>query len=461
MASIEGPAPNGGELFGGPAPSLMTDSPEQEVPKLTPERAQQELARLTAIIKDNPSLHFLEPRVIKCVQDGVEETHAFLSFYRLISQSLSEELVNQKERIKAMESDIIKARQLSAQSQMEQALSEASLAVNKISTSPAPSPSPSSDGTVRAENSAQVDELLKRLEQAENQRERLLQDMQNMRNRAKTDVDVKVFKAVEKFTQSLLPALDAFHQAMPSLKTATDTASIVTGIEMIHEQLQNALIQAGLKRMEVVGQKFDPRFHEAIGEVETWDVEDDHIYDELQPGYEFGERMIRAAIVRIARNTGTPPAAAPPEPPLAAQPSAAQAEPAVDAPTAPIQVPPVAAPAVEIQAPAVEAPAPTPTVSAPLDQPSISPAPQASPVVDAPTTPMQVPPVAAPAAEPQAPVAETPAPSEQPVTTESAPPEPPAALEPQVPPAASLEDRPEPTSAPPQGDENGANSRPD
>ena len=68
MASFEGPASSGGELYGAPSP--MTAPSVPDAPKLTPERAQQELARLTAIIKDNPNLHFLEPRVVKCVEVG-------------------------------------------------------------------------------------------------------------------------------------------------------------------------------------------------------------------------------------------------------------------------------------------------------------------------------------------------------------------------------------------------------
>ncbi|HIB68526.1 MAG TPA: nucleotide exchange factor GrpE, partial [Phycisphaerales bacterium] len=325
MASFEGPATSGagGELLGRPAAaSPMTDGPP-EVPQLSPERAQQELARLTAIIKGNTNLRFLEPRVVKCMEDGTQDSMTFLSFYRLVSQSLSEELVNQKERLTKLEDGLVKARQVSSQNQMEEALAAASDVVTRVGGAP-PKPSPqaqaqpaaeATDGAAQAERNAQVDELLRKLEQAEIQRERLLQDMQNMRNRAKTDIDVKVFKAVEKFTQSLLPALDAFHSAMPSLKTSTDTASIVTGIEMIHDQLQQALKQAGLTKMSVVGQPFDPRVHEAIGEVETTEMEDDHIYDELQPGYMFGERMVRAAIVRIARNNSpAAPAAAPPAP---------------------------------------------------------------------------------------------------------------------------------------------------
>lgn len=334
MASFEGPAPVAGGEFGGVPASPVTAAPA-EAPKLTPERAQQELARLTAIIKDNPNLHFLEPRVVKCAESGTQDSATFLSFYRLVSQSLSEELVNQRERLKTLEDELVKSRQSSAQNQMEAALVEASNAVNRVtagqSRAAESSPSPSA---AEGERSPQVDELLKRLEQAEVQRERLLQDMQNMRNRNKTDVDVKVFKAVEKFTQSLLPALDAFHQAMPSLQTATDTSSIVTGIEMIHEQLQNALIQAGLKKMEVIGTPFDPHLHEAIGDVESNDYPDDHVYDELQPGYMFGERMIRAAIVRLARNNGAAPA------PVAAPAPPAPTEHAQTAPPQPESPPP-------------------------------------------------------------------------------------------------------------------------
>jgi len=419
MASFEGPASSGGELYGAPSP--MTAPSVPDAPKLTPERAQQELARLTAIIKDNPNLHFLEPRVVKCVEVGTQDSATFLSFYRLISQSLSEELMQQKEKIKDLEGNAVEQKKVSAQSEMEAALAEASEAVNRASGQPAagaetPAATPAEGG---GENSPQVDELLKKLEQAEVQRERLLQDMQNMRNRSKTDIDVKVFKAVEKFTQSLLPALDAFHQAMPSLQTATDTASIVTGIEMIHEQLENALKQAGLQKLDVVGQPFDPHLHEAIGEVQTSDVPDDHIYDQLQPGYLFGERLVRAAIVRIARNDGSAPAAPPAPPAPTAQPASEPAPPAQ--PAAPASEPaPAAAPSAPAAAPptqpapVAEAPAPAaqPTAESPATQPSADvaaaqpPAPAAQPSAE---TPAAQPPAQAPA--PAAPVEQTPAPA--------------------------------------------------
>ena len=117
----------------------MTDGPP-EVPQLSPERAQQELARLTAIIKGNTNLRFLEPRVVKCMEDGTQDSMTFLSFYRLVSQSLSEELVNQKERLTKLEDELVKARQVSSQNQMEEALAAASDVVTRVGGAP-PKPS--------------------------------------------------------------------------------------------------------------------------------------------------------------------------------------------------------------------------------------------------------------------------------------------------------------------------------
>jgi molecular chaperone GrpE len=355
MAIFEGPAPAGDQLnapvSGVSQASAAASQGLPEMPPLTPERSRQELEKLAGIIKANETLHFLEPRVHRCLQDGSADLTLLLSFYRLISQALSEELEGQKEKLQASQSALAQASKSSAQAQLQAAMEEASMAVQMVqrgeSTSAPSGGAPSTGGPPAS------DEVLAKLEMAEKQSERLLQDMQNMRNRAKIDVDVKVFKELEKFCGSLLPALDAFHQAMPTLQTTSDIGSVVTGVTMIYEQLRDSLEKAGLRRMKVVGEKFDPRYHEAIGEVPTNDVPDDHCYDELQPGYMLGERMLRAAMVRIARNDSpapapqaAPPAAPPPpqaEAPAAAAPSAVAPPPAPAAETVASPPPAVAA----------------------------------------------------------------------------------------------------------------------
>lgn len=339
MAILEGPAPTDDEL--GAPTSVVSPSLAQSVPEvlpLTPERSQQELSKLAAIINENESLNFLEPRVHRCLDGGLTDPSVLLSFYRLVSQSLSEELGAQRERLQASQSALVSAKQSSAQAQMQAALEEASAAVQMVTRGESSTSSGASHSG--ATSTVANDELLAKLEQAEKQNERLLQDMQNMRNRAKIDVEVKVFKELEKFCGSLLPALDGFHQAMPTLKTTADTSAIVTGVTMIYEQLQESLEKAGLHRMAVVGEKFDPRFHEAIGEVSTTDIPDDHCYDELQPGYMLGERLLRAAMVRLARNDSPAPKPSP-----AQEPAAEQAPPASSVPpgetSPPVSPPPI------------------------------------------------------------------------------------------------------------------------
>ena len=411
MAIFEGPAPMGDELTGAPAAATQASPPLSqglpEVPPLTPERSRQELDKLAAIITSNETLNFLEPRVRRCQQDGAADMPLLLSFYRLISQALSEELQGQKEQLQASQSALVQAKQTSAQAQMMAALEEASQAVHAVNRGDSSGSAPAQGGGGHAS-----EEVLAKLEQAEKQSERLLQDMQNMRNRAKIDVEVRVFKELEKFSASLIPALDAFYQAMPSLKTTSDVSAVVTGVTMIYEQLQDSLEKAGLKRMKVVGEKFDPRYHEAIGEVATSDVPDDHVFDELQPGYVLGERMIRAAMVRLARNDGPPPA------PAAAAPAPAAAAPPTP-PTPPAPAPVAAAATAAPPAQPVAPPAPAPTAPVP---PAAPPAPQAVAPTPAPTAPTPVPP--APQAAPTPP----PAPAANPDPFPPAPPAPPAGL---------------------------------
>ena len=255
MSSLEGPA------HGSEQSTASRGLPE--APPLTPERAQQELGKLAEIIASNETLNFLEPRVRRCQESGSADLPTLLSFYRLISQALSEELGTQKDALAASKNALVQAKQTSAQAAMQAALDEASVMVT-----------------------------------------------------------------------------DAFYQAMPTLKTTNDITSVITGVTMIHDQLQESLEKAGLTRLKVLGQPFDPRFHEAIGEVPCNDIADEHIYDELQPGYLLGERIIRAAMVRLARNDGPPPAPKPPVEAAAPIPLTLEASPpAPNVSSSPLSVP--------------------------------------------------------------------------------------------------------------------------
>jgi molecular chaperone GrpE len=75
-------------------------------------------------------------------------------------------------------------------------------------------------------------------------------------------------------------------------------------VELIYRQLQDALQKIGVQPIASVGQVFDPRVHEAIEMVDTAEVPDHHVLGELQRGYKYKERLLRPAMVRVARGRG-------------------------------------------------------------------------------------------------------------------------------------------------------------
>jgi molecular chaperone GrpE len=75
------------------------------------------------------------------------------------------------------------------------------------------------------------------------------------------------------------------------------------GVELIYKQLQDALAKLGVRAVPAKGELFDPHVHEAIDMVETTEVPDHQVIDELQRGYKLKDRLLRPAMVRVARNS--------------------------------------------------------------------------------------------------------------------------------------------------------------
>ncbi|MBV9622372.1 MAG: nucleotide exchange factor GrpE, partial [Acidobacteria bacterium] len=74
---------------------------------------------------------------------------------------------------------------------------------------------------------------------------------------------------------------------------------------LIHKQLQDALAKLGVRPITAEGELFDPRFHQAIETVDTRQVEDQHVLEELQRGYKLKDRLLRPSMVKVARNPKT------------------------------------------------------------------------------------------------------------------------------------------------------------
>jgi molecular chaperone GrpE len=128
---------------------------------------------------------------------------------------------------------------------------------------------------------------------------RLQAEFENARRRADRERaefrDYATGSAVELF----LPVLDNFQLALSSGGTAEQ---LRTGVELIAKQMDEALRSLNVLPVETVGTQFDPRFHEALGTVETEELPDGQVYEEVRRGYRIRERLLRPALVRVVSN---------------------------------------------------------------------------------------------------------------------------------------------------------------
>jgi molecular chaperone GrpE len=131
---------------------------------------------------------------------------------------------------------------------------------------------------------------------------RLQAEFDNYRKRAaKENAEYRDY-AVSDAARSLLPVVDSFTLALKN--SAAKPEDLRKGVELIFKQLQDVLQKLNIERIPAQGEPFDPRVHEAIEMVETNDAPDHHVLEELQPGYRIKGRLLRPAMVRVAKKIG-------------------------------------------------------------------------------------------------------------------------------------------------------------
>jgi molecular chaperone GrpE len=125
-------------------------------------------------------------------------------------------------------------------------------------------------------------------------------DFLNYKRRTEEESSQKAAQGVAKYVETLLPLLDSF--ALATKGTAWDTAdaNFKRGFEMIRSQLDTILKDLKVQTIDPKGAAFDPRYHEAIMEqpVEN-EAQHNTILETVQPGYQIGDTVIRAARVIV------------------------------------------------------------------------------------------------------------------------------------------------------------------
>ena len=135
------------------------------------------------------------------------------------------------------------------------------------------------------------------------QRDRLLRtaaEFDNYRKRVERERRELGDQATRTLLAALLPILDDFERALRA-DVGEDPDGHRRGVELIYRQLQTLLASRGVKPIEAVGVRFDPRFHEAVLHVESPGHEDGEVIEEFRRGYTIGERLLRPALVKVAK----------------------------------------------------------------------------------------------------------------------------------------------------------------
>ena len=128
---------------------------------------------------------------------------------------------------------------------------------------------------------------------------RLQAEFENARKRAEREKTEFRDFATGNVVEQFLPVLDNFELA---LKATGSAEQLRSGVELIVKQMEEALRQLQVTAIPTVGEPFDPRVHEALGQVEREDLPDEHVAEEIRRGYKIRERLLRPAMVRVVSN---------------------------------------------------------------------------------------------------------------------------------------------------------------
>jgi molecular chaperone GrpE len=152
-----------------------------------------------------------------------------------------------------------------------------------------------------------VDALKEENAQLKDKLLRTLADMENLRKRSERERAEATLYAASNFARDLLSVADNFSRALaavtPEQRAAADEMSgnLLAGIEVTERELMNVLERHGIRRIDAMGQKFDPHMHQAMFEVPTAEHPAGTVVQVMQNGYAIGTRCLRPALVGVAK----------------------------------------------------------------------------------------------------------------------------------------------------------------
>jgi molecular chaperone GrpE len=174
-----------------------------------------------------------------------------------------------------------------------------------VSEAPAVAPDLSAEAAAGQAAAAKRDPLvdLQRERERDALQDRLLRvaaEFDNYRKRIDRERRDQADAAVAEAIEDILPIIDDLERALQA-STSSDVDGYRKGVELIHRQMMEFLRKRGVKPIAAVGADFDPQVHQAVAHERSPDHREGEVIDELRRGYMLGDRLLRPAMVKVAK----------------------------------------------------------------------------------------------------------------------------------------------------------------
>ena len=148
---------------------------------------------------------------------------------------------------------------------------------------------------------AEADQARKEAKAHQEQYLRTLADMENLRKRTQREKEELAKFANENILREILPVIDNLERAVEHAEQADNTEGLLEGVQMTLTQFSQVLERFGVKPVESLGQPFDPNLHQAMGQMESQEYPANSVAQQMQKGYQLNERLLRPAMVMVAK----------------------------------------------------------------------------------------------------------------------------------------------------------------
>jgi molecular chaperone GrpE len=145
-----------------------------------------------------------------------------------------------------------------------------------------------------------VQEVQARFEQL---RQQLQNETDETRRRLNKAADERALREKANFIEALLPVLDNLQRASEATESGASAEDVAEGVRRTTSSFENALIAAGVEPLESVGEPFNPELHDAVETAEVGPEDEGKVIEEYARGYRMGDRLLRAARVKVGRGS--------------------------------------------------------------------------------------------------------------------------------------------------------------